>query len=405
MFDLRDTDPKRAGFSTEALARLDTHFQRYVEDGRLPFVQLAVTRGGHMAHYTAMGSRDIGAGLPIEYDTLVRIYSMTKPITSVAALMLMERGKLDLGDPLSNYIPAFAAARVWAGGTADEPVSAPARNTMTVRDLLRHTAGLSAARDGHPVDVLYKRRGHVHAGPRMTLEQAADDWANLPLLYEPGTSWAYSHATDVLGRVIEVVSGTSLETFLQREIFEPLAMGDTSFRVLAGKLSRLAALYRRSTSGIERFTEIEREVVDRERYLSGGSGLVSTLPDFVRFAEMLRRGGTLDNARLLGPRTIDYMCRNHLPGNVDLAAFGRPIFSETPQHGIGFGLGVSVVLDPARFGVTSSVGEYGWGGAASTFFLIDPLEDMTATLMTQLMPSNAYPIRTELRTLLYAALD
>lgn len=403
---LHDADPQGARFSKAALARLDAHFRGYVDDGRLPFVQLAVTRGGRMAHYAAMGLRDIEAGSPIEDDTLLRIYSMTKPITSVAALVLVERNQLDLGDPVSAYIPAFAAPRVWVGGTVDDPATMPARNTMTVRDLMRHTAGLSAARDGHPVDELYKRRGHIHAGPvGMTLEQAANDWASLPLLYEPGTGWAYSHATDVLGRVIEVASGLSLDTFFQREVFDPLGMADTHFRVPPHKLPRLAALYRHSASGVERFTQIEREVIDRERYLSGGSGLVATMPDFLRFAEMLRRGGELEGARLLEASTVDDMRRNHLPGDVDLASFGRPIFAETPQHGVGFGLGVSVVLDPARFGVSSSVGEYGWGGAASTFFLIDPVEDISAVLMTQLMPSNAHPIRSELRTLLYAALD
>lgn len=392
--------------SPKGLGRLDAHFRRYVEDGRLPFVQLAVTRGGRMAHYAAIGLRDIDARLPIKDDTLLRIYSMTKPITSVAALMLVERGRVGLDDPVHNYIPAFAAPRVWVGGTVDQPVTAPARNTMTVRDLMRHTAGLSAAREGHPVDELYKRRGHIHAGPvGMTLEQAVDDWASLPLLYEPGTSWAYSHATDVLGRVIEVASGVPLDLFFQREIFDPLSMADTYFRVPPHKLVRLAALYRQSASGMERYAEVEREVIDRERYLSGGSGLVTTMPDFLRFAEMLRRDGELDGARLLEESTVSDMRRNHLPGNVDLASVGRPIFAETPQRGVGFGLGVSVVLDPARFGVRSSMGEYGWGGAASTFFLIDPVEDMVAVLMTQLMPSNAYPIRTELRTLLYAAID
>lgn len=406
MFALRDADPRRAGFSVAALARVDAHLRRYVDEGRLPFVQLAVARGGRMAHYFAAGRRDIESGLPVEDDTLLRIYSMTKPITSVAALILMERGRLDLSDPVSRYIPAFAASRVWVRGTVNEPVTKPTSNRMTVRDLMRHTSGLSAARDGHPVDELYKRHGHVHAGPMgMTLEQAANDWARLPLLYETGTGWAYSHATDVLGRVIEVASGLPLDTFFQREIFEPLGMVDSHFRVPAQKLDRLAVLYRLTPSGIERFREIEREVIDRDRYLSGGSGLVSTMPDFVRFAEVLRGGGTLDGTRLLGSRTVDFMRRNHLPGDADLASFGRPIFAETPQHGMGFGLGVSVILDPARFGVTSSIGEYGWGGAASTFFLVDPVEDMTATLMTQLMPSNAHPIRTELRTLLYAALD
>lgn len=392
--------------SRHALTRLDTHFQRYVDDGRLPFVQVAVTRGGQTAHSVAMGLRDVEAALAIEDNTLLRIYSMTKPITSVAALMLVERGRLGLDDPVHAYIPAFAAPRVWVGGTADEPVTALAANLMTVRDLMRHTSGLSAAREGHPVDELYKLHGHVHAGPPgMTLEQAADDWASLPLLYEPGTSWAYSHATDVLGRVIEVASGLPLDMFFQREVFDPLGMTDTHFRVPTHKLGRLAVLYCRSGSGMERFAEIEREVIDRQRYLSGGSGLVSTMPDFLRFTEMLRRGGELDGARLLKESTVGDMRRNHLPGNVDLASFGRPIFAEAPQHGVGFGLGASVVLDPTRFGVSSSIGEYGWGGAASTFFLIDPVEDMVVVLMTQLMPSNAYPIRTELRTLLYAALD
>jgi CubicO group peptidase (beta-lactamase class C family) len=407
MFDLSQSDAKGLGFAPIALARLTDHYRRYVDDGRLPFFQLAVTRHGRLAHYARHGLGDREIGRAVADDTILRIYSMTKPITAVAAMMLVEEGLIELTEPVARFLPAFAAPRVWIGGSAEKPVTAPARNAIQVRDLMRHTAGLSYAHGAHPVDDIYKARGYQYGGPPgRTLAAAVDEWATLPLLYEPGTNWAYSHATDVLGRLVEVVSGLPLDVFFAERILRPLGMHDTHFRVPEAKLGRLAALYRPDgAGGLARFAEIEREVVEGGRFLSGGGGLVATLSDYLRFAEMLRRGGDLDGVRLLGPRTLAYMTRNHLPGNADLQAFGRPLFAETPLSGIGFGLGMSVVVDPVRYGVTSSAGEFGWGGAASTTFLVDPVEDMTAVFMTQLIPSNTYPIRTQLRALLYSALN
>jgi len=407
MFDLSITDANGLGFSPRALARLDDHYKGYVDRGSLPFFQLAVTRHGKLAYYAAHGLRDREAGLEIEDDTILRIYSMTKPITAVAVLMLFEQGLIELTDPIAKYIPAFSSPRVWIGGSANRPVTVPARNPIQIRDLLRHTAGLTYAHGAHPVDDIYKSRGYEYGGPAgLTLEAAVNEWATLPLLYEPGTSWAYSHATDVLGRLVEVVSGDTLDRFFDQRILTPLGMKDSHFRVPEQKLPRLAALYRpNAIAGMSRFREIEREVIDGGCFLSGGGGLVSTIADYLRFAEMLRRGGELQGARLLGPRTVSYMTRNHLPNNADLQSLGRPLFTEMPLHGVGFGLGVSVVIDPVKYGVTSSPGEYGWGGAASTTFLVDPVEDMTAVFMTQLIPSSTYPIRTQLRALLYGALD
>jgi CubicO group peptidase (beta-lactamase class C family) len=401
----QDVEPGEVGLDADRLRRIDRHFGRYAEDGRLAGWLVAVARRGKVAHLATGGLRDREAGLPVEADTLWRMYSMTKPVTSVAALMLAEEGHFELKDPISRWLPAFAEPRVYQGGAGPKVVTRPAVEPIRVWHLLTHTAGLTYGfHHAHPVDALY-RAGGLEWGtpPGMDLAGVCDLFASFPLLFDPGAEWNYSVATDVLGRLVEVVSGQRLDEFCAERIFGPLGMVDAAFHVEEGHTGRLAALYGPGPDG--RATPLAGPVAQRPpTFVSGGGGMVSTARDYHRFMEMLRRGGELDGARLLGPRTVRYMTANHLPGGADLEAFGRPLHAEAAFEGVGFGLGVSVVIDPVKGKVPSSAGEYGWGGAASTTFWVDPAEDLTVQFLTQLLPSSTHPIRSQLRSLVYQAI-
>jgi CubicO group peptidase (beta-lactamase class C family) len=337
---------------------------------------------------------------------------MTKPVTSVAAMMLYEEGAFELSDPVSAFIPSFAQARVYAGGPDLRPVTAAATGPVRIWHLLTHTAGLTYGfHRVHPVDAMHRTAGFEWASPPgVDLVRACDIWAGIPLLFEPGTEWNYSVATDVLGRVIEIVSGRSLDEFLTARILRPLGMSDTAFWVGDGDAERLAALYTPGTGGkAVRLDALGAMARERPAMLSGGGGLVSTAADYHRFTQMLlhRPGspaGELEGTRLLSPRTVGYMARNHLPGGLDLDTFGRPLYAEFPFRGIGFGLGFAVVTDPVAAQVVCSAGELSWGGAASTAFWIDPQEQLTVSFFTQLLPSSAHRIRPQLRQLVYQAL-
>jgi CubicO group peptidase (beta-lactamase class C family) len=401
-------DPAALSFDAERLARLDRHFDRYVDDGRLAGWLAVVTRDGQVAHVAMSGHRDKEAGAPVELDTIWRIYSMTKPVTSVAAMMLWEEGAFELTDPVSRWIPSFAGVRVWDGGSSLKPVTVPATEPVRMWHLLTHTSGLTYGfHYAHPVDAIYRTAGFEWGTPRgLDLEGCCEAWASLPLLFQPGAEWNYSVSTDVLGRVVEVASGMSLDAFFRERIFEPLGMGETAFFVDDERADRLAALYTADPASRLAVREDRMGAAARRPpdCLSGGGGLVSTASDYHRFTQMLLGGGELDGVRLLAPRTVRYMTSNHLPGGVDLEAFGRPLFAETTFHGIGFGLGFSIVDDPVANRVPSSRGEYAWGGAASTAFWVDPAERITAMFFTQLLPSSTHPIRTQLRQLVYQAL-
>lgn len=403
-----EVDASDVGFDPHRLARIDRHFQQYVDDGRLPGWLLVLTRAGKVAHLATYGMRDIEAGAPVEADTLFRIYSMTKPVTSVAAMICYEEGLFELTDPVSRYIPSFADARVFRGGSSVAPATEPATEPVRVWHLLTHTAGLTYGfHFAHPVDAMYRSAGfELGSPPAMDLAQCCDTWISFPLLFQPGTSWNYSVATDVLGRVIEVASGQSLDDFFAARIFGPLKMNDTRFFVDGPAVDRLAALYipDPETRRARQSPRIGRAVLQPPPFLSGGGGLVSSAADYQRFAEMLRRRGELDDVRLLGSRTVDYMTQNHLPGGVDMAAFGTAINAEAPPVGIGFGLGFGVTIDPAAAKVLSTRGEYSWGGAASTTFFVDPVEELTAVFLTQLLPSSTHPLRSQLRQLVYQAI-
>lgn len=407
-----EVDPAEVGLDPGRLGRLDRHFARYVEDGRLPGWLITVSRRGLVAHVSCHGARDMEAGLPVAPDTLWRIYSMTKPVTSVAAMILYEEGAFELTDPVSSYIPSFADVRVHVGGSDLRPVTVPATEPVRIWHLLTHTSGLTYAfHRTHPVDAMYRAAGFEWSSPPgVDLAGACDIWAGLPLLFQPGAEWNYSVATDVLGRVVEVVSGRSLDEFLAERVLRPLGMNDTAFHVPGEHLGRLAALYTPDERGkAVRDDAIGARGRERPAMLSGGGGLVSTAADYHRFTQMLlgRPGspaGELDGARLLSPRTVGYMARNHLPGGVDLETFGRPLNAESPLRGVGFGLGFAVVTNPAAGKVLCSEGELSWGGAASTAFWIDPAEELTVSFFTQLLPSSTHPIRPQLRQLVYQAL-
>jgi len=400
-----DAEPGEVGFDAGRLRRIDTHFRSYVEQGRLAGWTVAVTRRGRVAHLSHHGLADVEADRPVVDDTLWRIYSMTKPITSVATLMLLERGALQLTDPVSRFIPEFADMRVYTAGSAANPATVPATEPIRVWHLLTHTAGLTYGfHHAHPVDEMYRAKGFEVGVPRgMDLAAACEVWAGIPLVFQPGTEWNYSVATDVLGRVVEVASGRTLEEFLAEEVLGPLGMGETAFSV--GGDERLAGLYTPNPrGGLLRNTALGDSATRVPAFLSGGGGLVSTAADYHRFTQMLARGGELDGTRLLSPRTVAYMTRNHLPGDADLEAYGRPLFAESTFRGVGFGLGFSVVTDAVAGKVLTNPGEYGWGGLASTLFYIDPVEEITAMFFTQLMPSSTYPLRAALRTLVNQSL-
>jgi CubicO group peptidase (beta-lactamase class C family) len=407
-----ELDTVDAGLDPQRLRRIDAHFARYVDDGRLPGWLITVSRHGRPVYVARYGSRDLEAGLPVTDDTLWRIYSMTKPITSVAAMMLYEEGRLALTDPVSAFIPSFADVRVYTGGSDQLQVTVPAVEPIRIWHLLTHTAGLTYGfQRVHPVDAMYRAAGFEWSTPAgVDLAQACDIYAGLPLLFQPGTEWNYSVATDVLGRVIEVASGQRLDEFFAGRILGPLGMTQTAFWADAEAAPRLAALYTPDADGKARRADaLGRPILAPPQLLSGGGGLISTAADYHRFTQMLLHrpdspAGELDGVRLLSPRTVGYMSRNHLPGGLDLETFGRPLDAESPSRGVGFGLGFSVVLDPVPGKVIRSAGEIAWGGAASTAFWIDQKEDLTVSFFTQLLPSRTHAIGPQLRQLVYQAL-
>lgn len=401
------TDAAELGFDAKRLQRIDDHLKKYVDDGRLPGWQVQVARHGEVAHFSSYGKRDIEADKPVEDDTIFRIYSMTKPVTTVAAMMLYEEGAFELTTPVGELIPSYNEMTVYERGMALKPVTRPAATKMEIRHLMNHTSGLTYGfHHIHVQDEIYRNNGHEWGPPPgQTLEEACDVWASMPLRFDPGTQWNYGVSTDVLGRVVEVASGMPLDQFMQERIFDPLGMKDTTFHLEGDKVDRLAALYSPGPDGKAARLDAFGDAIKRQpTCLSGGGGLAATTADYSRFCEMLRQGGELDGERLLGNRTLDYMAQNSLPGGKDLQEVGIPLFAETRFDGVGFGLGFSVVMDPIKYGAVCSLGEFAWGGAASTAFWIDPLEDLTFIFMTQLLPSSTYPLRTELKGLLYQAL-
>ncbi len=405
---IASVDPSEVGFDPTRLARIETHFSKYVESGKLPGVHIAVTRGGKLAYETKIGHADVEAKKPIADDTIYRIYSMTKPICAVAAMMLWEEGLFELHDQVKWFIPSFANQKVFRSGTLTAPRFEPVSEPMEMWHLFSHTAGMTYGFVyANPVDQMYRNAGFEWGTPQgKNLAEVIDILAELPLMFQPGAEWAYSMSIDVLGRVVEVLSGMTLGEFMKKRIFEPLGMNDTGFYCPEDQAHRLAALYVPNPADKKaiRSDAMGAGALNKPVAELGGGGLVSTMSDYVKFAEMLRGGGQLNGVRILGPRTVELMGSNMLPNNADLTAYGRPLFSETTFDGVGFGLGMSVTLDAATAKVPGTPGDFGWGGAASTNFTVDPLEDMTYTIMTQLLPSSTWPIRSQLKQLVHQAL-
>ncbi|MCB1691270.1 MAG: beta-lactamase family protein [Pseudomonadales bacterium] len=393
------TTPEDVGLSGSRLYKIDHLTSRYIEEGRLAGTITLVARRGEVVHFSCQGRMDVEADKEMEEDTIFRIYSMTKPITSVALMMLYEDGHFQLDCPVSRYIPGFKHLKVH---TPDGLVDT--EREMTIRDLLTHTSGLTYGfMNATPVDAMYRAEGVEQASD---LEEMMEKLSDMPLLFTPGSRWSYSVATDVCGYLVQKISDTPFDEFLKEQIFEPLEMVDTGFTVPADQVHRFAANYQHTEEGGFRLIDSpEASVYLKPRgLLSGGGGLVSTAADYNRFAQMLLGRGEYEGTRILGRKTIELMTMNHLPNNGDLTSMGQAVFSETPYDGIGFGLGFSVMLDPAKAQILGSPGEFAWGGAASTYFFVDPAEELVVMLLTQLMPSSAYPIRRELRVLAYQSL-
>lgn len=399
-------DPIAMGFDPSRLARIGAYFDHYVEDRRLSGWLATVARGGELVWTGKGGFRDREKNLEVNDDTMWRIYSMTKPITSIAVMMLYEEGKFDLNDDAGRWIEALREPRVWAGGTARQPKTVAAIEPVRIHHLLSHTSGLTYGfQYSHPVDEIYREKGYDFGFAKgADLSQAVHDWCTSPLLFQPGSRWNYSVSVDVLGRLIEIWSGQPLDVFMRERIFEPLGMPDTEWFCPPEKIDRLAMLYVPLNGDSFPYEEIATAATRAPRIHGGGGGLLSTASDYHRFSTMLLRGGELDGVRLVSSRTLELMTENHLPGDVDLEAFATDSFSEAEYAGVGFGLGFSVVTDRRKNKSLTSEGSFAWGGAASTAFWVDPAEDLTVSFFTQLLPSGTYPIRRELQQLVYQSL-
>jgi CubicO group peptidase (beta-lactamase class C family) len=403
------------GFDAARLNAIDAFIkERYLDSGRLPHAQLLISREGEIAHFSSQGPAREDSPRPVDESSLFRIASMTKPITSVGFMMLVEQGKVAVDTLVQDVLPEFRNIGVYSAGGAGVPfmTKAPAE-PMRMLDLLRHTSGLTYGFQNRTnVDAAY-RATKSNAGPVENWHGEADldtfigDLAKLPLEFSPGEAWNYSVSTDVLGAVIQRVSGMPLDRYLADKIFTPLKMHDTAFFVPAEKADRLTDCYAFAgpQHGRVMYDRGAESVWLRQpRLVSGGGGLVSTALDYHRFCQMCANNGELDGVRLLGRKTLDLMRMNHLPGKGDLASLSRSLFSETTNGGAGFGLGFAVTEDVARNMMPGSTGEYYWGGMFTTSFFIDPVERMHVVFMTQLSPSMLYPLRRELKTLIYSAL-
>jgi CubicO group peptidase (beta-lactamase class C family) len=398
---------KSAGFSKERLGRIETLLQqKYIGPGRMPCAQVLVARNGETIHQTVLGQRDVERGAALTEDTVYRIYSMTKPVTCVALMTLVEQGLIALDDPVAKHIPAWKDLGVYSAGLGPYLTTPPTR-PMQVADLLRHTSGLTYGFQTRTnIDAAYRKLKVAEMHADTDLDGMIAQLAKLPLEFSPGEAWNYSVSTDVVGYLVQKIAGKPLSQVLQERIFDPLKMTETGFFVREDQKARFAACYNATPEGGLKL----QDDPTKSPYLappaleSGGGGLVSTAADYMRFANMLVNGGELEGARIVSPMTVRLMASNHLPGDKDLTELSRSLFSESTNAGVGFGLGFAVVFDPPKTLVPCSKGEFYWGGAASTAFWVDPVEKVTAVFMTQLLPSSTYPIRRELRTLVYSAL-
>jgi CubicO group peptidase (beta-lactamase class C family) len=405
MNDTATTKPEDVGLSVNRIERVERWMREQVSNRRLAGVEVMINRRGYTAFHRCHGKRDLARNAEATPDTIYRIYSMTKPLTAVAIMMLYEEGRFQLDDPITRYLPTFADQRVFAGGGYGAVMTEPAMRDITFRDLLTHTSGLTYGfMQATPIDAVYRAQKLDLPGSEEPLGDIMARLGKVPLIAQPGTEWNYSISTDVLGHLVAVISGRPFDEFLRERVIRPLDMVDTDFFVPSPKIDRFAANYKKGPDGRVELLEDSptTRFLQPSKAPSGGGGLVGTARDYMRFCQMLLRQGAHGSTRLLGRKTVELMTMNHLEG--DMAAMGQPRFAESNYHGIGFGLGFSVMLNPVKAQIVGSPGEYAWGGMASTAFWIDPLEDMAVVMMTQLTPSSTYPIRRELRVLAYQSI-
>ena len=407
-----DAQSQWTGLDAQRLERIGDHLERnYVGNGKIVGCQVTVARHGHIAYAKSFGQMDRERAKPMQDDAIFRIYSMTKPITSVALMTLYERGYFQLNDPVHRFVPSWRDHRVWTSGEGDVMQTEPAHRPVSFRDVLSHTAGLTYGGGlpgvgiQHPIDNIYRELKVRSVGGADSMPVFMDKLGKVPLRYQPGTQWMYSLATDVCGALVEIISGKPFAQYLAEEIFEPLGMKDTAFWVAPEKVDRFAANYQRQPDKSLKLIDdpFGSDFTKEPGFKSGGGGLTGTSADYMRFCEMLRRGGELDGARILGPRTLELMHMNHLPGGKDLTQLALGSFSETANEGVGFGLGFASTMSQVQTG-TLGAGDYYWGGAASTIFWVDPKEDLTVVFMTQLMPSGTFNFRGQLKSIIYSAI-
>ncbi|MEW5684591.1 MAG: serine hydrolase domain-containing protein [Pseudomonadota bacterium] len=407
-----DAQSQWTGLDAGRLERITEHLERqYIAPGKITGCQVSVARHGHLAYFKSFGLMDRERNKPTRDDTIYRIYSMTKPIASVALMTLFEQGHFQLNDPVHRYVPSWRNHRVWLSGEGEAMQTEAPQRPITFRDVLSHTAGftygggLPGVGIQHPIDKVYRELKVRSVGGTDTMMQFMDKMGQVPLRYQPGQAWMYSLATDVVGALVEIISGKPLAQYLSETIFEPLGMKDTAFWVAPEKKDRLAANYQRGADKqLKLIDDPETSDFTREPgFKSGGGGLTGTSADYLRFCEMLRRGGELDGHRVLGPRTVELMHMNHLPGGQTLTDLAIGAFSETAYDGVGFGLGFASTLGQVESGGYGE-GDYYWGGAASTIFWVDPKEDLSVVFMTQLMPSATFNFRGQLKNIIYSAI-
>lgn len=409
---MQTADPRAHGFDPDRLARIAPFLRtRYLDTAKLPNAQLLIARDGEIVHFSSQGkARETGSA--VDETSIFRIASMTKPITSVAFMALVEEGAVALDTPVHHVLPELKGLGVWDGGGGAAPwVTKPTVEPLRMIDLLRHTSGFTYGfQNRSNVDAAYRAQKLENWAGDHDLDSFIAALGKLPLEFSPGERWNYSVSTDVLGAVVQRVAGKPLEQVFRERMFVPLQMVDTGFDVPADKIARLTDCYAFAPG---KGAPGDRVMYDSgsdsawakpPRLVSGGGGLVSTALDYHRFCRMCLNGGELDGVRILGRKTLELMTQNHLPGKADLASMSTSMFSETQNAGTGFGLGFAVTIDPARSMMPGSIGEYYWGGIFSTAFFIDPVERLHMIFMTQLTPSNTYPIRRELKTMIYSAL-
>lgn len=393
---LSGTTNAKLGFSSQRLELLHRQIESFVQEEKHAGISVLLLRKGQVADFFAVGFRDRQAGAPMQGDTIVRIYSLTKIITSVAAVTLIEEGKLGLSHPIKDYLPEFNDMRIFVGGSAQNRELIPAEVPINVHHLFTHTSGFTYGDNEEPLDEFYQMAGLEKAGSLADLVRML---ATLPLKREPGTMYEYGFSTDILARLVEVVSGQPFDLFLQQRILEPLGMADTGFRIDATKLNRLAKVYEHGTNGgLQPVQHFEFEAIEgQKKFPMGGSGLFSTIEDYSRFAQMLCNGGELNGVRILSRKAFEQMTVDHLAG--------KPVANRTYSEGYGFGLGVAVRINDGLAGTLGTLGSFGWSGKATTLCVMDPVEELVMLVFTQHLPYDEHGLFERFTNLTYQALE